>query len=65
MRTEDGKIIDRCLNGEPEAFGLLVDKYKVIFALIYSKPVFNTHENPIRVLCVPSRLQDQANPIFQ
>lgn len=43
MRTEDGKIIDRCLNGEPEAFGLLVDKYKAsIFALIYSKPVFNT-----------------------
>ena len=44
MRTEDGKIIDRCLNGEPEAFGLLVDKYKAsIFALIYSK-VQNFHD---------------------
>jgi hypothetical protein len=29
------------------------------------KPVFNTHENPIRVLCVPSRLQDRVNPISQ
>jgi len=28
MRTEDGKIIERCLDGEPEVFGLLVDKYK-------------------------------------
>jgi RNA polymerase sigma factor (sigma-70 family) len=44
MRTEDGKIIDKCLNGEPEAFGLLVDKYKAsIFALIYSK-VQNFHD---------------------
>jgi len=44
MRTEDGKILDKCLNGEPEAFGLLVDKYKAsIFALIYSK-VQNFHD---------------------
>jgi len=38
MRTEDGYIIYRCLNGEPEAFGLLVDKYKAsIYAFIYAK----------------------------
>lgn len=38
MRTEDGYIINKCLNGEVEAFGLLVDKYKAtIFALAYSK----------------------------
>jgi len=44
MRTEDGKIIDKCLNGEPEAFGLLVDKYKAsIFALVFSK-VQNFHD---------------------
>jgi len=28
MRTEDGYIIDKCLNGEKAAFGFLVDKYK-------------------------------------
>ena len=38
MRTEDGCIIYRCLNGEPEAFGLLVDKYKAgIYAFVYNK----------------------------
>ena len=38
MRTEDGHIIHKCLNGEREAFGLLVDKYKAsIYALAYSK----------------------------
>ncbi len=38
MRTEDGSIICRCLNGEPEAFGLLVDKYKAgIYAFVYVK----------------------------
>jgi len=38
MRTEDGHIIYQCLEGEPSAFGLLVDKYKgSIFALAYSK----------------------------
>jgi len=26
VRTEDGYIINKCLNGEPEAFGSLVDK---------------------------------------
>lgn len=38
MRTEDGHIIFQCLNGNPAAFGLLVDKYKAsIYALAYSK----------------------------
>ena len=44
MRTEDGYIIRKCLNGEAEAFGLLVDKYKEsIYALAYSK-VRNFHD---------------------
>jgi RNA polymerase sigma-70 factor (ECF subfamily) len=44
MRTEDGKIIRRCLDGESEAFGLLVDKYKAsIYALVYAK-VRNFHD---------------------
>jgi len=38
MRTEDGYIIYKCLNGEPEAFSLLVDKYKAsIYAFTYAK----------------------------
>jgi len=38
MRTEDGGIIGQCLNGEPEAFGMLVDKYKAgIYAYVYAK----------------------------
>jgi len=38
MRTDDGYIISKCLNGEPEAFGILVDKYKSsIFAFVYTK----------------------------
>jgi len=38
MRTEDGRIIQECLNGEREAFGVLVDKYKEgIYAFAYSK----------------------------
>jgi len=44
MRTEDGSIISRCLNGEPEAFGLLVDKYKTgIYAYVYVK-IRNFHD---------------------
>ena len=36
MRTEDGHIISKCLNGDSAAFGLLVDKYKGgIYALAY------------------------------
>ncbi len=38
MRTEDGTIIQKCLNGESEAFGMLIDKYKAgIFALVWHK----------------------------
>jgi len=38
MRTDDGSIIYECLNGEPEAFGVLVDKYKEgIYAFVYHK----------------------------
>ena len=38
MRTEDGYIIGKCLDGDSAAFGLLVDKYKEgIYALAYSK----------------------------
>ncbi len=38
MRTDDGSINHRCLIGEPDAFGILVDKYKAgIYALAYSK----------------------------
>ena len=38
MRTKDGETIRRCLDGEPEAFGFLVDKYKSsIYAFAYTK----------------------------
>lgn len=38
MRTEDGRIIQECLNGKPEVFGLLVDKYKEgIYAFVLSE----------------------------
>ncbi|MEK7397295.1 MAG: RNA polymerase sigma factor, partial [Candidatus Poribacteria bacterium] len=38
MRTEDGHIISKCLNGEPAAFGLLVDKYKAgVYSLAFAK----------------------------
>ncbi|MBM3241110.1 sigma-70 family RNA polymerase sigma factor [Candidatus Poribacteria bacterium] len=38
MRTEDGYIIHKCLNGEKEAFGFLVDKYRgSIYAFAYFK----------------------------
>jgi len=38
MRTDDGSIVQACLNGEPEAFGLLVDKYRAgVYAFIYAK----------------------------
>jgi RNA polymerase sigma-70 factor, ECF subfamily len=37
MRTEDGDLIYRCLNGEPEAFGFLADKYKEsVYGLSYA-----------------------------
>jgi len=38
MQTDDGSIIRDCLNGESEAFGILVDKYKAgIFALAHAQ----------------------------
>ena len=44
MRTEDGYIIQKCLDGNAAAFGLLVDKYKKsIYALAYSE-VHNFHD---------------------
>jgi len=44
MRTEDGHIIYKCLNGEPEAFGFLVDKYKEsIYGFAYAK-LLNFHD---------------------
>jgi len=44
MRTEDGTIIQKCLNGETDAFGILVDKYKAsIFAMVWHR-VRNFHD---------------------
>ncbi len=38
MRTEDGSIIQECLNGKPGAFGVLVDKYKEgVYAYVYTE----------------------------
>ena len=38
MRTADGYIVDKCLNGDSAAFGMLVAKYKeAVYALAYSK----------------------------
>jgi RNA polymerase sigma factor (sigma-70 family) len=38
MRTDDGSIIHECINGDPSAFGILVDKYKGgIYAFVYDK----------------------------
>ena len=44
MRTEDGSIIYECLNGKPEAFGILIDKYKAgIYAFVCAE-VRNFHD---------------------
>jgi RNA polymerase sigma factor (sigma-70 family) len=38
MRTEDGSIIQECLDGRSGAFGVLVDKYKEgIYAFVYTR----------------------------
>jgi DNA-directed RNA polymerase specialized sigma24 family protein len=38
MRTDDGCIVQECLNGDSGAFGILVDKYKAgIYAYVYDK----------------------------
>jgi len=45
VRTEDALIIQECLNGESEAFGILVDKYKAgIYAYVYAK-LGNLHDS--------------------
>ena len=44
MRTEDGYIIHRCLNGDSTAFGFLVDKYKAgVYAFAYER-LHNFHD---------------------
>jgi len=44
MYSADGYVISKCLNGEPEAFGFLVDKYRMgVYALAYSK-LHNFHD---------------------
>jgi RNA polymerase sigma factor (sigma-70 family) len=38
MQTDDGRIIQDCLGGKPQAFGILVDKYKEgVYAYIYAE----------------------------
>lgn len=44
MRTEDGYIINKCLDGDSTAFGFLVDKYKEsIYAFVYER-LHNFHD---------------------
>jgi RNA polymerase sigma factor (sigma-70 family) len=44
MYSADGYLVSKCLNGEPEAFSLLVDKYRMaVYALAYSK-LHNFHD---------------------
>jgi RNA polymerase sigma-70 factor (ECF subfamily) len=44
MWEEDGQIIYKCLNGEPEAFGFLIDKYKEsVYYFAYTK-LLNFHD---------------------
>jgi len=44
VRTEDGYLIHKCLNGEKEAFGFLVDKYRTsVYAFAYSL-LWNFHD---------------------
>ena len=44
MRTEDGYIIYKCLNGDPTAFGFLVDKYRAgVYAFAYER-LHNFHD---------------------
>jgi hypothetical protein len=44
VRTEDGYIIYRCLNGDQTAFGFLVDKYKAgVYASAYER-LHNFHD---------------------
>jgi len=44
MRTEDGYLIQQCLNGDSTAFGFIVDKYrKSVYASAFSR-VNNFHD---------------------
>jgi RNA polymerase sigma factor (sigma-70 family) len=44
VRTEDGYIIYRCLNGDSTAFGFLVDKFKEgVYAFAYER-LHNFHD---------------------
>lgn len=44
VRTEDGYIIYKCLNGDSSAFGFLVDKYKAgVYAVAYER-LHNFHD---------------------
>jgi len=44
VRTEDGYIIHKCLNGDSMAFGFLVDKYKAgVYAFAYER-LHNFHD---------------------
>ena len=44
MRMADRHLINKCLNGDSAAFGMLVDKYKEsVYALAYSK-LHNFHD---------------------
>jgi RNA polymerase sigma factor (sigma-70 family) len=44
VRTEDGYIIYKCLNGDPTAFGFLVDKYRAgVYAFAYER-LHNFHD---------------------
>ncbi len=44
MKTEDGYIIYKCLNGDSEAFGFLVDKYRAaVYAFAYTR-LYNFHD---------------------
>lgn len=44
MRTEDGYLVGKCLDGDPAAFNILVDRYKEgIYSLVYSK-ILNFHD---------------------
>jgi RNA polymerase sigma factor (sigma-70 family) len=44
MRTEDGYIINKCLNGDRTAFGFLVDKYKESVYAHASYKLKNCHD---------------------
>jgi RNA polymerase sigma factor (sigma-70 family) len=44
MRTDDGFLVSKCLEGDSAAFGILVDKYKAgVYALAYSR-LHNFHD---------------------